>query len=315
MKNYVAYLITILGASFWGLTGLFVESLNQHGFTAWEIVSIRLTSSSIILFLFMLLFSRKHLHIKLKHIPHFIGLGVVSIVIFNWCYFTVMEQTSLSIAVVLLYTSPVFVAILSKFIFNERITKGKTVSLICTVIGCALVIQLVPLGNISIPMISIFLGLLSAFFCALYSIIGKFISWHYNFLTITAYALFMGSLFIFPTSGLWQKVHAFQTVDVWVNVLGIALISTILAYTLYTFGLAYIESSKAAILGAMEPIVAVLVGVILFGDSLALLQILGIILVISSAFITVFHKRRKIRIKGGRFNWRKVLSSLKKVDR
>ncbi|MFC7063429.1 DMT family transporter [Halobacillus seohaensis] len=300
-----AYLITILGASFWGLTGLFVESLYGHGFTAWEIVTIRLTSSTIILIFLMSLFAREHLRIQIKHIPHFIGLGVVSIVIFNWCYFMVMEQTSLSIAVVLLYTSPVFVAILSKIVFKERITQTKTASLILTIVGCSLAIKLIPLGNISVPIISIILGLLSAFFCALYSIIGKFISWHYNFLTITVYALLMGSLFIFPTSGLWKKTEAFQSVDVWLNIFGVAVLSTILAYTLYTLGLSYIESSKAAILGAMEPIVAVLVGVLVFGDSLKFLQVVGIIFVITSTFLTVFHKQRKVQIKGGSFKWKK----------
>lgn len=316
MKSYVAYFITILGASFWGLTGLFVEALYTNGFTAWEIVTIRLSSSTFILIVLLSIFSRKHLYIRLKHLPYFIGLGVVSIVIFNWCYFTVMEQTSLSIAVVLLYTSPVFVTLLSRIIFKEKITRKKTVSLILTIVGCALAIKLIPLGNVSIPVVSIFLGLLSAFFCATYSIIGKFISWHYNFLTITVYALLMGSLFILPTSGLWKKTEAFQSVDVWINIFGVAILSTILAYTLYTFGLAYIESSKAAILGAMEPIVAVLVGVLVFADSLNFLQIIGIFLVIASAFLTVFHRQRKVRAKGGKFNWRKPANGAipKKAD-
>ncbi|QDP41097.1 DMT family transporter [Radiobacillus deserti] len=298
MKQYIAYFITVLGASFWGLTGLFVESLYNYGFTAWEIVTLRLSSSSFILFCFMSLFARHHLRIQVKHIPYFIGLGVFSIVIFNWCYFTVMEQTSMSIAVVLLYTSPIFVAILSRIIFKEKVTRKKTVSIILTLVGCALVVKLVPIGNVNIPAISLILGLLSAFFCALYSIIGKFISWHYNFLTITFYALLMGSIFIFPTSGLWKKTEAFQYTEVWINIVGIAVVSTILAYTFYTFGLAYIESSKAAILGAMEPIIAVLIGVIVFDDSFNTLQVIGIFFVISSAFITVFHKQRKISRKG-----------------
>ncbi len=104
----------------------------------------------------------------------------------------------------------------------------------------------------------------------------------------------MGSLFIFPTSGVWKKVNAFESVDVWLNIFGVAIISTILAYILYTLGLTYIESSKAAILGAMEPIVAVFVGVLIFGDALNFLQIIGIMLVITSSFLTVIYKKRKI---------------------
>ncbi|SES93327.1 Threonine/homoserine efflux transporter RhtA [Oceanobacillus limi] len=306
MKQSIAYFVTILGASFWGLTGLFVESLYHFGFTPWEVVAIRLTSATIILIPIISIFSPKHLKVKIKHLPHFFGLGVGSIVLFNWLYFTVMEQTSMSIAVVLLYTSPIFVSILSKLFFNEVITGKKVMALIMTLIGCSFVIKLFPIGDATVSLSSILLGLLSAFFCGLYSIIGKSVSKYYNFLTITTYTLLTGSLFIFPTSRLWEKAAILQQVDVWLNVAGVAIISTILAYILYTFGLSYIESSKAAILGSVEPIIAILIGVILFGDSLTPWQIAGIVMVISSAFITVYHKKRKIKIRGGKLNWRKT---------
>ncbi|SER61369.1 Threonine/homoserine efflux transporter RhtA [Gracilibacillus ureilyticus] len=294
MKNYLAYFMTIAGASFWGLTGLFVEGLYQYGFSAWEVVALRLTTSALILVLLLGLFAPKFLKINIKHLPHFIGLGVLGIVIFNWCYFTVIDQTSLSIAVVLLYTSPVFVAILSHILFNEKITTRKSVSLVFTLFGCALAIQLIPGGNAGIPFQSVILGLLSAFFCALYSIIGKVVSHHYNFLTITVYALMMGSIFIFPVSGIWGKFEVMQKMEVAGNIIGVSIVSTIFAYLLYTCGLVYIESSKAAILGAMEPIVAVLVGVLVFKDTLTMLQLCGIILVISSTFIIVFQRKRKV---------------------
>ncbi|WP_018931405.1 DMT family transporter [Gracilibacillus lacisalsi] len=294
MKNYLAYFVTLIGASFWGLTGLFVDGLYNEGFTAWEIVAIRLTVSTIILMPLIAILAPRKLRIQWKHIPHFVGLGVCSIVFFNWCYFTVMKQTSLSIAVVLLYTAPVFVTVLSKYFFQEAITSRKITSLALTIFGCSLAIQLIPIGNMQIPFISIVLGLLSAFFCGLYSIIGKQVSRHYNFLTTTIYALCMGSIFILPTSKLWEKTEAFQSAEVWLNIGGIVIISTIGAYTLYTFGLTRIESSKAAILGAMEPIIAVLIGVIIFNDNLQFLQVIGIILVISAAFLTVYHKQRKV---------------------
>ncbi|KAB8126279.1 EamA family transporter [Gracilibacillus oryzae] len=301
MRNYSAYLLAIIGASFWGLTGIFVKSLYNHGFTAWEIVAIRLTCSTLILVILLSLFAPRYLKVNLKHLPYFFGLGVLGIVIFNWCYFTVMDQASLSIAVVLLYTSPIFVTILSSILFKEKVTKRKVLSLCLILFGCALAIQLIPIGNTVLSFQVILLGLLSAFFCALYSIIGKFVSQHYNFLTITVYALMMGSLFIFPTSSVWKKADIIQQGDVLNSIIGVSVISTIFAYLLYTFGLVSIESSKAAILGAMEPIVAVLVGVLIFRDSLTLLQITGITLVIFSAFVTVFQRKRKTGNIGRQF--------------
>ncbi|GAB2547614.1 DMT family transporter [Gracilibacillus alcaliphilus] len=294
MRSYVAYIITILGASLWGLTGLFVDGLYNNRFTAWEIVALRLTFSSSILFVGIILTKPRLLRIKKRHIPHFIGIGIMGIVFFNWCYFTVMKQSSLSIAVVLLYTMPIFVTVLSRFFFGEQITLRKLVSLLMTVTGCSLAIQLFPIGSISIPISSIVLGFLSALFCGLYSIIGKEISKHYHYITITFYALLMGSLFILPLSGLWQKTEAFQSVSVWLNISGIVVLSTLGAYILYTYGLVRIESSKAAILGVMEPIIAVLIGVVIFQNQLTFFQVTGILLVLAAAFVTVLQPRRLV---------------------
>ncbi|WP_066186337.1 DMT family transporter [Gracilibacillus phocaeensis] len=294
MKHYVSYVITLIGASLWGVTGLFVDGLYNHGFSAWEIVAIRLSVAAVILLVVLGIAKPSLLKIEKRHILHFVGLGVLGIVFFNWCYFTVMKQASLSIAVVLLYTMPIFVTVLSRIFFREQITPRKITSVAMTLVGCALAIQLLPIGNMSLSASSIGLGLCSAFFCGLYSLIGKEVGKYYHYLTVTFYALMMGCVFIFPTSGLWQKIEAFQSLDVWIHISGIALLSTLGAYILYTYGLTYIESSKAAILGAMEPIVAIILGVLVFQDNLTLLQGLGIGLVIGAAFITVIRPKRKV---------------------
>ncbi|MBB5172537.1 DMT family transporter [Texcoconibacillus texcoconensis] len=300
MNQYVAYYITMIGASFWGLTGLFVQSLYDFGFSAWDIVAIRMTGASLILFTFLFLFSRKSLRIHRKHLLHFFGLGVVSITFFNWCYFVLMDRTSLSIAVVLLYTSPIFVMLLSRIFYGEMITRQKMLALTLTVVGCALAVQFLPFGGSSISWIDLLLGLASGFFCALYSVIGKQVSQHYSVLTITSYSLFAGTLVLFPTSQLWDDASRFLISEVWIYILGVIVVSTIFAYVLYTYGLSQIESSRAAILSTMEPIVAVLVGVFVFDDVLTFLQWLGVVLVIFSAFVTVFSKehRRVKRISG-----------------
>src|SRR6056297_2059060 len=99
-NDSLAYLFILLGASFWGVTGLFVQNLYQFSFTPWQVVAIRLTISSLILIVILSLLGRRYLKIQLKHLPYFIGLGVISIALFNWCYFEVIERESLSVAVI-----------------------------------------------------------------------------------------------------------------------------------------------------------------------------------------------------------------------
>ncbi|MFB4166273.1 DMT family transporter [Alteribacillus sp. JSM 102045] len=263
-----------------------------------DVVTVRMTLSTLIMF-GILCFIRPYLiKIHLRDLPHFIGLGVVSIALFNWCYFTVMEQSSLSVAVVLLYTSPVFVALLSRFIFQELLTISKIIAILLTLTGCALVAGLVPAGAGGLTEGSLFIGFASGFFCALYSIIGKFVSRKYHSITITAYSMLCGSVVLFPSSGIVNNWEPFTELPVWGFALGSVLVSTILAYVLYTMGLKYIESSHAAILSTVEPIVAIMVGVTLFHDQLTSWQSVGIALVFSSILLSIFSHKRKFQWPG-----------------
>ncbi|MBB5172318.1 DMT family transporter [Texcoconibacillus texcoconensis] len=287
----LAYFSTILGAALWGLIGIFVQGLYSYGFTPWEVVGIRLFVSAVLTVLFLLIFSRRLLVIQLKHIPFFIGTGIISISFFNWAYFTVMEGASLSLAVTLLYTGPVFVTILSRLIFQEALTTKKLSALVMTVVGCSFVVGFLPFGTSSISMSLLITGVASGFFYALYSIFGKFVSPYYNPLTITAYSMIFGALFLLPTSQLWEKQAVFAKPEVWLLAIGLAIIATVLGYIFYTYGLARIESSRASILSTIEPVVAISVGVLIFGDSMEVWQVLGMILVITSVFLTIETKK------------------------
>ncbi|TVP81802.1 MAG: EamA family transporter, partial [Alkalicoccus sp.] len=77
MSTRAAYLIVMAGAALWGTTGLFVNQLNQAGFTAWEVVGIRLSFSALLLLLFLLIFHRGLLYVKLRDLPFFIGTGII----------------------------------------------------------------------------------------------------------------------------------------------------------------------------------------------------------------------------------------------
>ncbi|MDV2583350.1 EamA family transporter [Alkalibacillus haloalkaliphilus] len=297
MNNFIAYGMVILGAGFWGLTGLFVQNLYDYGFTPWQVVTLRLTFSSLILLTMLAIFARSYLKIRLVDLPYFIALGVVSIAFFNWFYFQVMDLASLSVAVVFVYTSPVFAAIIAKIFFNEALTVTKIIAILMTITGSAFAIEFFPIGEFSLTIQTIIYGLLAGFFCSTYSLIGKNVSRWYHPFTITFYAMLCGTLFLIPTSGIWEKHQAFTSGGVWLNILGIVVISTVLAYLLYTNGLTYIESSKATILSSIEIVIAVLVGVIAFNEIFTGWQLLGFLLLFVSLFLTVFSFKRRRKTK------------------
>lgn len=89
------------------------------------------------LWIYLGIFHREDLKIRLRDFMVFIGTGVCSIVFFNIMYFITIERTTLSVAAILLYTAPCFVMLMSAAVFHEKITGMKMVALLLALLDAA----------------------------------------------------------------------------------------------------------------------------------------------------------------------------------
>ena len=265
----------VLAAALWGGIGVFLKLLTAAGLSSMEGVAVRSAVSAILYGLFLAVTDRKALLIHPRHWYYFFGTGVCSLVFFNWCYFTTISQSSMSVAAVLLYTSPVFVALLSALFLRERFTAQKASALLLTFAGCALVTGLFPLGQQHVSLITLLLGLGSGFGYALYSIFGKFALEKYTPSTVTFYTFLFAAVASVPISGLYRHLHLLISWKAAAGGLGIGLFCCILPYLLYTAGLQHVEAGKAAILATIEPFVAALLGILLFHEEITFFKLLG----------------------------------------
>jgi drug/metabolite transporter (DMT)-like permease len=225
----------------------------------------------------------------------FIGTGIFSTVFFNWAYFTAIEEVSLSVAVILLYTGPAFVVILSRIFFKEPITSRKIGALVLTLLGCLLVVKVFPSGVEHISWYGILVGLGSGFGYALYSIFGKHALKKYHPLTVITYTFVFASAVMVPASGITISTANLQSAHVWMNILGLGFFPTALAYYLYTMGLSMVESGRASIAATVEPLVATLLGVFVFNDVLTAFQIVGMLLVLAAVVLIQFKNAASLR--------------------
>ena len=134
-----AYLYIISAAVCWGLIGLFVRTLAAQGFNSMQIVALRSLAAAICVTLPLLRSGSAALRIRLRDLWLFVGTGICSLVFFNYCYFNAMQQTSLAVAALLLYTAPVFVMLMSLVCFGEAFTRTKALALLLTFSGCTCV--------------------------------------------------------------------------------------------------------------------------------------------------------------------------------
>ncbi|GGA87796.1 DMT family transporter [Ornithinibacillus halotolerans] len=290
-----SFLLIMLGAALWGTIGWFVKNLYYYGFTPMEVVTLRVTFTSIIMITYLLFTSPKTLKlIRFIDVRYFIGTGILSIIFFNFCMFTTIELSTIPIATALLYTAPAFVSILSYFLFKESFTKIKVIALGGTLIGSCLVVGIIPLDLNNIPTVSIIFGLGSGLGYALYSIFSKYALRKYNSMSITAFTFIVATVTLLPFFPYSEKLSLLFNIEVLFYAVGLGLFPTAIAYIVYTYGLKHTEASKASILSTIEPVVATIIGIFVFHEAFTIIQMIGMALIISAVILMQYKKKESI---------------------
>lgn len=280
MKKLAPFLV-ILAGCLWGTMGIFVRHLNAIGLQSMEIVEARSVLTVVGMFAALAIFRRDLLRVRVKDLWVFAGGGIVSIILFNFCYFQTIQLASLSTAAILLYTSPVFVLLLSVPLFGEKLTGKKILCLVMAIAGCALASGMASGGMALSPQILLF-GLGSGFGYGLYSIFSRFaLQRGYHPITITAYIFLFGALGGIPLTDFGQIARV-VTADGGnlVYLVIYTLVTTIVPYISYTTGLQQVENGVAAVLACIEPVMATVFGIFVFSEMPSLSGWLGIFLVL-----------------------------------
>lgn len=284
LSKHIPSICILLAASLWGLTGLFVRTLNAMGLDNIQLLFIRSAVTASSLFVYIILTDKNKLRISPKDWWYFFGTGILSFLFFGFFYFYTIAHASMSVAVILLYTAPFFVMLMSCLFFREKITISKLIALLAACSGCLLICGTD--NNVSLTAIVILTGLGSGFCYALYSIFARVALKKYSSMTVTLYTFLfatLGSLFVvdFPTIG---KLCLENPTAILIAV-AFGFISAFFPYLLYTAGLKNTEPGKASIMATLEAVVASFAGIIVFGESLTIAGAIGIILVFSAVWI------------------------------
>ena len=285
MKKYLPHISILIAGITWGMIGLFNRYLLAGGFTPATIVLTRNFGGFLLMTLLFFLMDRGIFRIKLRHLPYFLGTGVVSVVLFTLMYFSCQEQCSLAVAAILLYTAPAFVMLMSAVLFRESITKKKLLALVIAFAGCAFVSGVFS-GGLSVTTAGLLMGIGSAFFYALYSIFARYALTYYQPLTVTYYTFLCAgcaSLFVGSPAQVLELLSASPIILL--QAVGLVVISTVLPFILYTKGLVHVESGKASILASVEPVAAAVIGVLAFGEPMSASVVLGLGCMLCSVYI------------------------------
>ncbi len=271
------YFIVLLATALLSLTGILIKYLLvDYQMPPLNLAFLRVTIVTGALGLALLLFKRAYLNIQARHLIYFIVMGVVGVGIHQLAWITSVQLNGAAVATVLVYINPTIVALVSVRVFGESLDRTKITALILTLVGMILVAQIYMPENLQLNGLGILIGLLTGATWATYAILGQIVSRRYSPWASLFYAFLFGALFLLPLQLSAGNILSLGTQwSGWAILFFLALGPTLIGFGLYNVGLSKIPASVVALIATLEPVFSIILAYFLFGEILALPQLVG----------------------------------------
>ena len=280
-KSFVNEAFILMAGMLWGIIGIFTRSLADSEVNTMLQVCMRTFFTALCVGVFILFKDKSLFRIKLKHIPIFLGMGILSFLVCNFTYMISITENSLLVASLFLNTAPIFVTFLSAIFFKEKITVIKISALVIAVGGCALVTLT---NDVTCTPFGFLIGICSGLGYAGYTMFGKVASNHYSAVTMLFYTFLFAGFGALPISRFWELNLSAVTMTDFSLIFVMAIVTVLIPYALYNTGLKTVPAGKASILALTDPVVATVCG-IFYGEGIKIAGVIGITMVICAIIL------------------------------
>ena len=289
-KKLIIGIVCAIGAAVCYGTNPLARFLYAEGMNVPSVLFYRFGLAWLIVALVMM-FRKESLRVNRRVFLTLSALGILFIGSSTTLYTSFSLMPS-GIASTILFTYPVMTAAIMTFFFRERITWTTVLSIALSLVGVALLSFNDEGGTFSL--LGILLVLISALTYALYIIVVDKSPLQMSSFKINFYVLFycaLGNVFWALLSGQTLMLPPTPTAWFWVGWL--AVVPAIMALVMMVYAAKYLGSTPTAILGALEPMTAVLIGVFVFAEPFSPRLLLGIILILTAVTMVVLSKARR----------------------
>ncbi|MCT7488492.1 DMT family transporter [Aliarcobacter cryaerophilus] len=276
-------ILAIISAICYGMNPLGALFLYEEGLNVNSVIFYRFIFASILLAIFMLI-KKDSFYLKFKEIIllALLGLlfGISAISLFN--SFLYMDA---GLASTVLFIYPIFVAIIMALFFKEKNSIITILSIVFAFIG---VVLLYESDGANVSNFGIFLVIVSSLCYAIYIvIINQYLK--LSALKVTFYSMLFCTITILIHSFFDSSLNIMPLVNfnMWFYTIFLALVPTIISLLFLIKAIQLIGSTSASILGALEPLTAVLIGVYVFNEKITFWLVIGIVFILFGVILIV----------------------------
>lgn len=274
----------IAAAVFYGTNPLGAMNLYADGISTNSTLFYRFGIAVIILGVMMAV-QRKSFALTRRELATLAILGVFMSTSSTTLYFS-FNFMDVGIASTLLFVYPVMVAVIMATFFHEKVTAATVIAILLSLAGIALLNQTG--DGTSLSLWGVTLVMLSSLTYAIYIVVVNKSSLRMSSVKLAFYVLLFGLFTIYGyTLAMGETVQLLVTPKQWLYATQLALMPTVLSLVLMVIAVHDIGSTPTAIMGAIEPITAVAIGVIVFGENFTPRLAIGIVLILTAVLLII----------------------------
>lgn len=280
----IGFLCGILAAVFYGTNPLGSLPLYADGANSATILFYRY-SLAVVIFAIVMLLTGQRFKVRPGHLIRMAMLGAI-FSLSSTCLYVSFLFMDAGVASTILFSYPIMVAVLMVVFFHEHASWLTALSIALATTGIALLYR--GDGETKLSSTGLALVVISSLLYAIYIIAVQ--RWHHPYTQVTftfwivAFGLLTVLLFSFFAGEPIMMLHG---VKEWACGIQLALLPTVLSLFLMNIAIERIGSTPSAVLGALEPVTAVVIGVSVFGEAFTARLAMGIALILSGVIIII----------------------------
>jgi len=242
----------------------------------------------------MLLMERKSFRISGSELKTLGSLGLL-FAASSITYYQSFRFMDAGIASTILFVYPVMVAVIMAAFFREKVTASTVTAIILALAGIGLLYR--GDGGVSLSATGVLLVMISSLTYAVYIVVVNQSSIRMSSLKLTFYALLICMLSLLAYSSTSPDLHLMlpPSPRAWFFACWLGLVPTVLSLVFMTIAVHEVGATPTAIMGALEPLTAVAIGAMVFGESLTVRLVIGIVLILSAVLLIVLGKNVRLR--------------------
>ncbi|MDR1605751.1 MAG: DMT family transporter [Streptococcaceae bacterium] len=293
MKNIKSHIFkgtiyAILAGVLWAFSGIFGQIYFEHfdGNAMW-MTSFRLLVAGIILL--VISFRQKPSEFfaiwrDQKNYPELLSYAVFGVLMVQLTFYACIQVSNVATATVLQFTSPIFILAYLAIFRHQKPNLKSLLLVVIAMVGIFLLMTHGHLTTISLSPQALILGLLSAIAVVSYSILPKRLLQTYAVINVAGWGMLVAGCLMNLVYPVWRLDFKLSPESI-LLALGVAVIGTAIAFILNMSAIKYVSPIVAAVCAAMEPILATVFSIILFGMSFDTLSGLSMIAVLVSVIL------------------------------